>query len=478
LNLRAMLKAYLGILTVLGLLMLSVPLIDIVYGEPISMLFLIVGEALILIGLLAGGLSAEPLSPLEALSVGALGWLTLPLISGLILNYEVGIPLVDSVFESVSGFTGTGFTVLTLRGMKHSIIFWRSLMQWTGELGFVVFAMVFVPYFYEVARELYGVERPVKIEASFYRTALRLLMTYVVLTAAGAVFYYLSGMTLFESVNHIMTTIATGGMSTYDKGYALIFSRAPITYVPVMVFMILGGMNLYNLNNLVSGRIRSFVRSEELQYYLLTVVIVPLIAFLSYILVEHYSDIRAAFLQSIFNTVSGITTTGFSIGSLKALKEPTKAIITMGMFIGSMSFSTAGGIKSLRLMLIFKKFRHAITSMIVPPSAVRTITTLRRVISESDISNALLLVIIHAFAVFTGATIISAYGYSFIDSLFEATSAASCVGLSVGVVSAHAQLGVKLTIISLMLLGRIEYLHLFLLISFLVNRRIFKVLRV
>ena len=354
-NIRGMIKAYFGILAILGLLMLIVPLVDSIYGEPVSISFLLFGEALLALGLIAREIKAEALTTLEALVVGISAWISIPIISALALSYETRTSYIDALFESISGFTGTGFSVFKLTGLKHSILLWRSIMQWSGELGFVVFAMVFIPYFYNIARRLYGIERPVKIEATFYRTALRLLSVYAILTAIGTLAYYITGMSIFDSLNHVMTTIATGGMSTYDNGYAVIYQKAPLTTIPILILMIIGGMNFYDINNLVTGRIKHLLKSEELKYYLLTLVTISSLTALSYIFIEKL-PLTYSLIAGFFNSISGITTTGFSIGSLGELRDVTKAIFVMGMYVGGMTFSTAGGIKALRLMIIMQRF--------------------------------------------------------------------------------------------------------------------------
>ena len=469
-NPRNIAKSLLALLIVLGILMLTVPLVDLLYEEPLSKWFLVVGLALVLIGYIGSKIPASPLTTLEALTVAALAWVMISLISALVLHLETGYSIVDTVFESVSGFTGTGFTVFSVDGLKHSIIWWRSLMQWSGELGFVVFAMVLIPYFYSVARNLYGIERPIKIEASFYRTALQLILIYVVLTIMGTLAYIVTGMTPFEAVNHVMTTVATGGMSTYDQGYSVIFTRAPLTYIAVFIFMVLGGMNLYDLYKLLGGKLRELISSEEFRYYIYSLTTISLLVFLSYVFVDRVGDIWYAFYASIFNNVSGMTTTGFNIGTIAGLSTTTKALITLGMFIGGMTFSTAGGIKTLRLVIVIKKFKRFIMSMFLKQNIVKPITIDKKIVSDAEASSALLFVILHAFMAFSGAVLLSAYGYSFIDSLFEATSAISCVGLSAGVVSQAAPAGVKMIISALMLLGRIEYLHIMLFFALLFRR--------
>ncbi len=464
-------KAVCGLLTVLGGLMLIVPFIDYVYHEPISEYFLAAGILLLGVGSTLGRIRAEPLTTLEALVTAAIAWIIIPLISAIVLALQINVDFVDALFESVSGFTGTGFTVLTPSHLKHSIVFWRSLMQWTGELGFVVFAMVLIPYFYKIARTLYGIERPVKLETTFYRTAIRLILIYLLLTVLGTVAYVLAGMPFFEALNHVMTTVATGGMSTYDNGYNAIYAYAPATYWPFMIFMILGGMNFIDLHSMFSGKMKRLVTSEEFRYYVGSLIFISLLVSLSYHYVEGVRSWIEAFKIGFFNTISGMTTTGFNIGSLANLKDVTKALITVGMFIGGMTFSTAGGIKSLRLMLFMKKLKHYVQSMISPSSVVRSISVHGKSVSDTDIAAALLFIVVHGIVVVSAALAISAYGYSFTDALFEATSAASCVGLSVNVVSSTAPTGVKLIITAVMLMGRIEYLNVFLLLALIFGRR-------
>ena len=141
------------------------------------------------------------------------------------------------------------------------------------------------------------------------------------------------------------------------------------------------------------------------------------------------------------------------------------------MYVGGMTFSTAGGIKALRFMILIKKFKSMASSMILPSYVVHKASIKRVMLRESDISNALFVALMHAFIVFVSALIISAFGYSFIDSLFEATSAASCVGLSVGVITPASPPLIKIILMILMVTGRLEYIPLLLLVSLMVSRR-------
>ncbi len=477
-NWRGILKSLMGLNGVLGILMLSVPIIDLITGREVSYPFLIGSLVFVLMGLFSVKIEAESLSLIDGLMVVALAWPLISFEGAIVLMATINIPLVDAWFESISGFTGTGFTVLEgLDHMKPSIVTWRSIMQWSGELGFVVFAMVILPYFYRIGRTAYGLERPVKIEASFYKTAVSLIKIYVTLTLIALISYIYTGMNFYEAFNHVLTTIATGGMSTYDKGYQVIFERAPLTYLPVMVFMFIGGMNFYLIARVFKGDLRSLLQSEEFKTYYVSMIVLVIVLTVSYVFTEGM-DIGRAVVEAPFNLVSGMTTTGFSIGKpLSELTDTSKAIIIASMFLGGMMFSTAGGIKAIRLLIILKKFKDMFVRSIVSIPIGRRLTIDGVPLHDEDVIQASLFIILHTATVFIGAVLLTFYGYSFIDSLFEATSAPGCVGLSVGVVSPAAPLGVKIIIMVLMILGRIEYTHLVLIFALIYGRKIIRAVR-
>ncbi|ADI32459.1 TrkH family potassium uptake protein [Staphylothermus hellenicus] len=476
-NWRGIVKIIGALEIVVGLLMLSVPLIDLLTFKPLTLSFTFFALFLILLGYYLQKIEAKPVGLLDGIVATSVAWPLISFESSIPLMLSLNISFVDAWFESISGFTGTGFTVLAgLDYMKPSIVTWRSIMQWSGELGVVVFAMVLFPYFYRLGASAYGVERPLKIEASFYMTARKLIRIYLILTIAGIVSYVYAGMNFYEAFNHVLTTVATGGMSTYDAGYQVIFERAPITYIPVMVLMFLGGMNFVLLDKLLRGDLGRVWRSEEFKTYLYTMLVLVFLTIISYHFVDHY-DLYYSLLAGPFNLVSAMTTTGFSIGSISDLSATAKLVLTASMYFGGMIFSTAGGIKSFRLLLILKKFKYSSISTILGGKAEKTLRVDGKPIDESEVSQALLFAFIHSLAIFMGATFMTIYGYSFVDTLFEATSAAGCVGLSVGVVSPTAPLGVKLTIMTLMLLGRVEYIQVITIFGYLAGRKAVKILK-
>ncbi len=458
-NEKGLVKAVLSVLGVLGFLMLIPTMIDPLYGYNVPMVFLYLGIITVLLSVASSFIEAEPLTVIESMVVVNLTWILSSIISAVAIYETIGVSFIDAFFESVSGFTGTGLTVFrNLDYMRPSILIWRSIMQWSGELGIVVFAIVIFPYFYRIGLRVYVAERPFKLEASFYRTAIEMLKVYSILTAIGFLAYFYTGMTIFESASLIMTTIATGGMSPYDRGYEVVFERSPITYVTVIVFMFIGALNFSLLVRVYRGELKALKESEEFRLYLYTAIFMSLLVASSYILNDKH-DLWGGFINGFFNNVSAISTTGFSIGSVSALSDTTKVLLTASMFIGTMSFSTGGGIKALRLLIFIKKFKLWLLK-VVSPAPIKKVLTIDGVqIDEDDVSNALVFIVLQALVALVGALVVSSQGYSFVDSLFEVVSATSCVGLSSGITSGAAPMGVKVTLITLMLLGRLEYVQ-------------------
>ncbi|MEM4690794.1 MAG: potassium transporter TrkG [Desulfurococcaceae archaeon] len=476
-QLLSMGKAICSLNLIIGLLMLFTFLYDLITGNTKTQAFTITSVILIIIGILSLRIRAKPLGLMSSLVTASLAWIMFSTVSAIPLTITLNISFLDALFESVSGFTGTGLTVLTnLTSIPQTILLWRSVMQWSGELGIVVFAMVLFPFFYSIGAGIYGIERPMKIETSFYKTAWRIFILYSIITIVGFIFFIYTGMNAFEAINHVMTTVATGGMSTYDRGYEVIFERAPQTIVPVLIFMVIGSINFILLDRAFRGDYKAVIKNDEFKIYVSLLLFSSILASLCYMLLEAKSPVESV-LYGFFNTISGVTTTGFNLGSMSNLHNITKFILIIGMFIGGMTFATTGGIKAYRFLILVKKMKMSSLSLITTGRFEKYVKINNSIISESEVALTLLFVIIHATAIAIGATIISSYGYDYIDSLFEATSAASCVGLSTGLTGPYSPIGIKITLIVLMLLGKLEYVQLFLIIGFIGGRKILKTIR-
>jgi len=461
----------------LGLLMASVSLIDIIYTGYLNQAFLVFGALYSVLGYIAyeymilGG-RIEP-GLLESLVAFSLTWLLVPVFFSIPLLIALRIPLVDAVFESVSGFTGTGLTVLVgLDAIKPSILLWRAIMQWVGELGLVVFATVLMPFIWRFSHVLYSLERPVRIAISLRKTALRIFQLYLLITLVGVVACIITGMSVLDAIVHTMTAIATGGMSNYDANYQRVFEYAPLSIYPISVLMFLGGVSFTVLSYIVSGEFKRAWLNDEFRVYLYLILASLFIGLLLMLPRFNWSLIDALIYGS-FNTLSGLTTTGFSIGAISELPVDVRILITIFMFIGSMSFSTVGGIKVVRLVVLIKAVKSYVVNIISGGIVQPLIKLGSSVLEEREISNNLLLIILHFISVLTGAFLIKTFmsGVDLVNALFETTSAASAVGLSTGITSPHAPLGVKLVLIALMYFGRLEYIPLLALIGVLIYRK-------
>lgn len=473
---------FLATLPLLGFMMLTVPLIEVLWGVEVSLWFLIFGLIILVPGLLVRSqvkMSVE-ITLLDSIIASVMMWLLFPAVSAIPLSLTLKISYLDAFFENVSGFTGTGFTVLRgLDKMSPGILFWRALAQWSGELGFVVFAMVFIPYFYRIGLSVYGLERPVKLETSFYATAKRLVWIYTLLTIVGAVALYLSGMEPFDALVFSMTGVATGGMSNYDANYDYVYRQAPLTVYPLIAVMILGATNFALLDRLLKGDVKSVVSNEEFKLYVVALTLLGVLNVVAVYWGNYSSSFQEATISGLFNAISALTTTGFNIGSIGDLPPGSKLVLVTSMIIGGMTFATAGGIKVLRLLVFLKWFKTTSENLVTGRKVSLKVKLDRHIVGEVEIATALLGIVVHLLAVMTGSAIIKLImpERDFLDALFEASSAAGCVGLSVGIIGQTAPPLVKATLIPLMILGKLEYLPLYGLVGILMVRKYFKILK-
>lgn len=477
-RLLAVVEGVLSVITLLGLLMLTVPLIDVIYREPISLWFLVTGLACTVAGYMLYKLVEHAsrlieMGLLESMITYSLTWLLLPAISAVAFSLETSIPYEDAFFECISGFTGTGLTVMRgLDAAKRSILYWRSLMQWTGELGVVVFTAVFLPFFWRFGIILYSLERPTRISASLRETAMKIFYIYSLVTVLGIVACVYLGVEPLDAAVHAMTAIATGGMSNYDANYEKVFQYAPLSIYPITILMIIGGFNFVTLSYILDGEFKRAWKSEEFKAFVYLNVAFMAISLLVVLPAVNWS-LESSLVYGTFNALSALTTTGFSMGQLGSMGDHVKLLFTLAMLVGCMSFSTGGGIKVVRLVILCKKLKSYIVSFLTGGTVALDIKLGEDILDEREVANALIYVILHLSALLIGASLVKTImsDVDMVDAVFEAASAASNVGLSVGVTSAHAPLGVKIVLMALMYFGRLEYLPLIALTGLLLYRR-------
>lgn len=287
------------------------------------------------------------------------------------IEKEVPLSLTDAIFESFSGLTTTGATILTgLDNMPHAILWYRQQLQWMGGMGIIVLAVAILPMLGIGGMQLYRAETPgpvkdTKIAPRISQTAKALWYIYVGLTISCAIGYWLAGMSWFDAFTHSFSTVAIGGFSTHDASIGY-FDSPAIESVAVF-FMIASGINFAlhftafrNLNGF------SYFRDPEFKAYISLLIIGVLVA-TSYLYLHHiYPTLEEAFRYGLFQTVSIATTTGFANSDFALWPAFLPIMFIFMSFIGGSAGSTAGGMKMIRFVLLFKQGMREIKSLLHP----------------------------------------------------------------------------------------------------------------
>jgi len=289
-----------------------------------------------------------------------LAWTAACFIGALPYFISRAIPgFTDAVFESVSGFTTTGTSVITnLETLPLSLIFWRAETQWLGGMGMVVLTVALIPFLGAGGFQLIKAEAPgpdqERITPKITETAKILWIIYISLTALEAVLLCIAGMDLFDAIIHAFSTMATGGYSSRNEGLA--FWSSPVIMWIVTIFMIIAGFNFALLFRLIQRKWKDVWHSSEARTYFSIIIVSSIIAAVS----------TGSITNSFFYTTSILTTTGMTAGSQSLLTPLARAVLFLLMFIGGCSGSTAGGIKVIRHVVLFKQTGNELKKILYP----------------------------------------------------------------------------------------------------------------
>lgn len=303
----------------------------------------------------------------EGFVIVALSWLCMSAVGALPFVLSGEIPsYVDAFFETVSGFTTTGASILTdVEALSHGTLFWRSFTHWVGGMGVLVFIMAIIPASTDRSIHILRAEVPGpivgKLVPKMRDTAIILYLIYIVLTVIEIVMLLIGGMTLFDSLVHAFGTAGTGGFGIKSDSIA---SYSPYLQWVITVFMMIFGVN-FNLYYLIlTKKIKSIFKSEELWTYIgIGIVSTVVIAFN---IRDMYSSLGETIRVSSFQVSTIITTTGYATTDFNLWPDLSKTILLLLMFIGSCAGSTAGGFKISRVILLFKMIKREIKSLIHP----------------------------------------------------------------------------------------------------------------
>jgi trk system potassium uptake protein len=359
--------------------------------------------------------------------------------------------ITDSVFESASGFTTTGFSVISnLSTVPKSVVFYRALTQFIGGIGIV---LVLLAFFYPEAK-LTEFSRGMGFSTNqkIKRTFLFILLIYFVYTIVMFILGIVSGYRdLVSLVSFIFSALSTGGFAPIDN-IATVASQFPLNFI-LILGMILGAANFFVLAGLFKGKIKEFFKSEISAFFAISIIsiIVVTLAF------------KLSFSDAIFHVFSAMSTTGFSYLSVPDFSDGLKLFLVFLMFVGGASFSTAGGIKIYRFLLIFKTIKKAVSDDITKQDAA--VKLFGKIYTNTELIEAMVIVILMIIIIFISTLVVSLYGFHPIDSLFETTSAIATTGLSAGVIGPSLALELKWLFVFLMILGRVEILAFFIIFS-------------
>jgi trk/ktr system potassium uptake protein len=289
----------------------------------------------------------------------------------LILSDAPELSITDAIFESISGLTTTGATIITgIDLLPRSILFYRQELQWLGGMGIIVLAVAILPMLGIGGMQLYRAETPGPVKDSkltprITETAKALWYVYLSMTIACAFAYWLAGMSLFDAVAHSFSTVSIGGFSTHDASMGY-FESSKIETVAIF-FMFFSGIN-FSLHFMAwrNTNIKPYWYDAELRTYVSILLLVCFVCVSYHMIINDYEDIGKAIQDSVFQTVSIVTTTGFTTTEYQNWQGFMPLLLLFSSFIGACAGSTGGGMKVIRILLLFKQGMREIKRLIHP----------------------------------------------------------------------------------------------------------------
>ncbi|MGI9229511.1 MAG: TrkH family potassium uptake protein [Gammaproteobacteria bacterium] len=389
-----------------------------------------------------------------------------------VLLPQPGISITNAIFESISGLTTTGATVLTgIDTLPRSILFYRQQLQWLGGMGIIVLAVAILPLLGVGGMQLYRAESPgpikdAKLTPRITETAKALWYIYLFLTVCCAVLYFLAGMNWFDAISHSFSTVSIGGFSTHDMSIGY-YANHFINYIAVL-FMLLSGIN-FTLHfvawrNLSAG---AYLRDSELKMFIYVLAAICVITCLYLLYAQTYDNSLETFSHGIFQSISIATTTGFTTTSYQNWPTFLPVMLIFASFMGACAGSTGGGLKVIRVLLLLKQGVREIRKL-VHPNAIMHIK-----ISGKPVTEPVINAVWGFFAAYVGmfALLLLLMMATGLDQVTSFSAVAACLnnlGPGLGDVSTHygaIDNPAKWLLCFAMLLGRLEIFTLLVLLS-------------
>ena len=423
--------------------------------------------------------SKHDISSIDAFTIVTLGWFLTALFGSFPYYFSLNnLSFIDCFFESMSGFTTTGATILgessiTIESLGHGLLFWRSFTQFLGGMGIIVFSIALLPLLGIGGVQLFKAEvagpTADKITPRIKQTAKLLWSIYIGLVLIAMLLFYIQGMTFFDSICHSFTTISTAGFSTHSE--SIKFFNNPGIEWTMIFFMFIAATN-FSLHYLfiAKGKFHYF-KNEEFKTYFFIFIIIFIVIFLniSYSKIHNYTFNFDTLRHSVFTTTSLLTTSGFVTENYDQWPNFSVTLCFFLFFVGGTAGSTTGGIKIIRTLLIFKYLYFEIKRLI-HPNVVYNIKIGKKTIEEDIIKNTLGFYLFYIIIFVLFSIFISFYNIDLITSLSLSASSLGNIGPGLGAIGPYNNWGhlpdaVKIISSFCMLLGRLEIFTVMVLIS-------------
>ncbi len=405
----------------------------------------------------------EVLSTRDGFLLVTLSWISASLVGALPFYLSGGIPsFADAFFETISGFSTTGASILTdVEALPRSLLFWRSLTHWLGGMGIVVLAVAILPMMGIGGLQLIQAEAPGpsvdRITPRITGTAKILWLIYMALTVVEALLLMAGGITVFDSFTHAFGTLATGGFSTKNASVGH-YNSAYIDGV-VTVFMLLAGMNFSLHYRFITGRIKSLVRDTELKAYLL-IFFVSAAIITAALYGTSFGSLGRCFRYASFQAASIMTTTGFATADFEQWALLAQIVLFSLMFVGGCAGSTGGGIKVVRIVILFKQALNEMR-LLIHPRGVFTLKISGSMVRKNIVYAVLGFFFLYVVVLLVVTFVVASGGHDITTSFTTALTTLGNIGPGFGRVGPSENYSffedyIKWTLSCAMMVGRLE----------------------
>jgi trk system potassium uptake protein TrkH len=407
--------------------------------------------------------TTQEISHREGFAIVSLGWASAAFFGSLPYMLAGVLPsFVEAYFESTSGFTTTGATVLAvIEGMPRGILFWRSLTHWLGGMGIIVLSIAILPFLGVGGMQLFRAEVPGpvadKLKPRIAETAKILWQVYMLISAAETLLLMAGGMNLFEALCHTFGTMATGGFSTRNISIGS-YDRAYFDGI-ITGFMILAGTNFALHYQALTGDFRSFYRNSEVRFYWVTLAGAMFLVTLV-LRVQVYDALATAFRYASFQVTSIMTTTGYTTADFEKWPSFVQYTLVLLMFIGGSAGSTGGGMKCVRILLLLKQGRRELLRLIHPRGVI-PVRLGGKVVSEGVIQSIWGFFFLFMLVFVLASVIMALLGLDIITAFVSVAATINNIGPGLGAVGPmdnYTSIPIigKWVLILCMLIGRLE----------------------